>query len=408
MKIGYVIYNDRPQSGIIKTQVISLLKEIKRQAPEIDITLIMYWQPWVAFKYRKDITNMRNELSKNDICLKSYPWAIVPCRYFLYKYYLFPLLYYWTYSLFKFTLSNHYDILHCRSYFESLMGAALKKQKGWKLIFDMRSLFPEENVTKGEFKYQDKSFNMWKGFERHIIKSADATIGVSQPMIDDVLRINPKSNAILIPCCVDTATFSLNKLARDKYRRINGWENKLVVLYEGSLSFSSWNNIKNYIRYFSFILGIRPDAHFLIITPSKDIDFPTIMNKYGIKNSQYTVKEAKGFELAGWLSASDIGLQVMSKLPDSHTRLGIKFVEYLSCGLPVIVNSNVGGAARIIKDKGVGAVIDLEEKDKEIKNISLLFSSLSQLRNQCITTANEMFSTKVCAQRYIQIYSSLD
>lgn len=407
MKIGYVIYNDRPQSGIIKTQVISLLKEIKGQSPELDITLVMYWQPWVALKYKEAIKDIRDELSKSGIYMKSYSWAIIPCRYFLYKFYLFPILYCWAYLLFKSTLSHHFDVLHCRSYFESLMGAVLKKKKGWSLIFDMRSLFPEENITKGAFTPQDKSFKMWKMFEKYIIKSADVTIGVSQPMIDDVLHIAPQANAILVPCCVDTTIFSLNKQIRSEYRKTNGWDKKMVIVYEGSLSFSSWNNIRNYLMSFSFILEIRPDAHFLIITPSKDIDFPAMMSEYGIIKSQYTVKEAMGSELSGWLSASDIGLQVMSRVADSHTRLGIKFVEYLSCGLPVIVNSNVGGAANIINKKGVGAVIDLEDKKEAIKTINTLFSNLPILKDRCTKTAKDIFSTKVCAQRYIQIYSNL-
>ena len=72
MKIGYVIYNDRPHAGIIKTQVISLLKEIKTQSPEREITLIMYWQPWVALKYKNAIKEMQDELSKSKIDMKSY------------------------------------------------------------------------------------------------------------------------------------------------------------------------------------------------------------------------------------------------------------------------------------------------------------------------------------------------
>ena len=67
MKIGYVIYNDRPQSGIIKTQVISLLKEIKRQSPESEITLIMYWQPWVVLKYKNAIKEILNREIKVEI-----------------------------------------------------------------------------------------------------------------------------------------------------------------------------------------------------------------------------------------------------------------------------------------------------------------------------------------------------
>ena len=67
----------------------------------------------------------------------------------------------------------------------------------------------------------------------------------------------------------------------------------------------------------------------------------------------------------------------------------------------------MGGAANIVNNKGVGAVIDLEEKKEAIKKISSLFSNFSILKDQCTNTANEIFSTSACAQRYIQIYSSL-
>jgi glycosyltransferase involved in cell wall biosynthesis len=407
MKVAYIIYNDRPDSGLIKTQVVSLLIEIKKQSPQLNITLVTFWQPWVMIRYKNSIKEMHKILSGVGIGMKSYPLAIVPCRHFLYKYYLFPILRVWVTTVFRIALSRKYDVVHARSYLESLVSSKLKKLYDYKLIFDMRSLFPEENITKGAFTKTDKSYRMWKKHEKTTVLSSDISIGVSQPMVDDTKIIGPKSRVELIPCCVDNRLFQFDPIMRAKYRTIYGWEKKIVIVYEGSLSLSSWNDIRNYAKYFSFILENYPNSHFLIITPNRDLNISTIMGKYGIENSKYTIRHSTQKDLPGLLSSADIGIQVMSRSADSHTRLGVKFVEYLSCGLPVIVNSYVGGAAEIVIKHGVGEVIDIEDKDESINKINGLMNELPSMRGRCEVLVDDMFSTEICAQKYIDLYVSL-
>jgi glycosyltransferase involved in cell wall biosynthesis len=214
----------------------------------------------------------------------------------------------------------------------------------------------------------------------------------------------PGANAALVPCCVDTRTFRFDSRARERIRQANGWNARLVVVYEGNLG--KWNDIRMYARYFSFILELRPEAHFLILTPSQDIDFVAVLGEYGIEESQFTVREVSPLELPHWLSAADLGLQVMPKVADSHTRLGVKFVEYLSCGLPVVVNSNVGGAAQIVEAYGVGIVVDLEDPLR-LHEIQQFLDSVPPLRARGVSLAHELFSLQNCASRYRELYEGL-
>jgi len=406
IKVAYIMYNERPMSGLIRTQVISLLKEIKRQSPDIDLSLVAYWQPWVVLKFNKELQHMKLELIESGIKLENYAFLIFPSRYFLFKFYLFPILHYFFYCIFWATIGKRFDVVHCRSYFSSLVASELKYTLGYRCIFDLRSLFPEENLTAGKWTPKDVSYRMWKEHEKQTIALSDYSIAVSEPMVKSINDLSPKATAVLIPCCVDTKNFFYDEMYRLEYRNKHCWEDKIVVVYEGSLNLYKWNNIHNYMKYFSFFLKLCPNVHFLILTEARTIDFNGIISEYHMSSSQFTILSVTPKDLPKWLSAADIGIQVMSCSSDSHTRLGVKFVEYLSCNLPVIVNSHVGGAAHIVREHGVGAVIDLNDKDVAAREFLRLVEQLPNFADKCANTAQLLFSLEKCAQKYIDLYDA--
>lgn len=407
MRVAYILYNERPLSGLVRTQVMSLLKEIKRQAPEISLNLVSFWQPWVMLKFRKELARMRAELVATGIEVEDCPWAIIPSRYFLHNILLFPIVHWWVTRLFRRVLPNRFDIVHCRSYFASLIAAQLKQEFGYRCIFDMRSLWPEEHVTVGTWTTQDKIYHMWKHLEQLTVALSDVTIGVTPGMVEEISRIVPDAKGVLIPIAVDTRELYFDEYARKELRQEHYWNNHLIVAYEGSLGLSHAVTIQNLAEYFAFILDLRPDAHFLILTPHKEIATSGIMREYGIVPSQFTVKESEPGVLHRWLSAADVGIHVMSRGPDSHTRLGVKVVEYLSCGLPVIVNSNVGAAASVVNTYHVGAVIDLDTRDEAQSRLNQLLNRCHLLRRQCREVAKDLFSVESCASKYIDLYREL-
>lgn len=406
VRVAYVIYNERPLSGLIRTQVISLLKEVKRQAPEFDLTLISFWQPWVAVKFKKELAQLRGELSASGIQVEDYPWAVIPSRHFLYSVKLFPILHWWGRQMFRRALGKRFEIVHCRSYFASLIAAELKQELGYRCVFDMRSLWPKEHVTIGAFTMQDEIYRMWERLERKTIEQSDASVGVSVAMIEDISRIAPGARRVLIPICVDTREFYFDERARVAMRREHNWDSRLVVAYQGSLGLLN-RNIHNVADYFTFLQELRPDAYFLVLTSGTGAVVADIMEQHGVKPSHFLARESPPSELRRWLSAADVGIHVMARGPDSPTRLGVKFVEYLSCGLPVIVNANVGAAAELVNVHRVGAVIDLEQRQAAQRNLEQLLGQSDLVRQRCRRVAEELFSVEACARKYLDLYRTL-
>lgn len=407
MHVAYILYNERPSSGLIQTQVVSLLKEIKSQSPQIDLTLIAFWQPWVAWRFKEQLDNMRSDLEATGIHVEDYPWVIIPSRHFMYSVSLFPILHFWVSRLFHHVLGKRFHIVHCRGYLPSFTAVELKQKLDYRLIFDMRSLWPKEHVTIGAWTVQDSIYCMWDRIEKFTLNNADAAIAVSAPMAEEIERTVPGAKGMLIPICVDTHEFYFDEQARATLRNELIWSQHRIIVYQGSLGLLN-RNIHEVGEYFRFILNVCPDLRFLILTSNRSVDIAQIMESYGIESHQYAIRYPQRAELPKWLSAADAGIHAMSPGPDSHTRLGVKVVEYLSCGLPIIVNAHVGAAARLVETYDVGAVIDLANADETRRRVEEVLVQSQSYRERCRRVAQELFSVESCASKYVDLYRSLD
>ncbi len=409
MKLAYIIYNERPNSGLLNTQVISVLKTLKLQYPNLEITLIAFWQPWIYIKYLSEYQLITNDLKSHKIRVLSYPFLLIPSRHFLFDIYLFPILHSYVRILFKLALKSRYDIVHCRSYFSSLLSVDLQHIYNHSTIFDMRSFWPLEHITINYWTFNDPSYLMWKSYEKYISRNAHATVSVSQPMFNDLESMNTCRNPVLIPLSVDTNIFKYDKAARCRVRSTFHLEDKFVVAYEGHLGVSStWNNIHNYIPYFKYILQAIPSSFFFILTSSPHEPIFEILSNNSIPLDKLAIISSKPSDLYIWLSAADAGIYVMSPGPDSHTRLGVKTVEYLSCGLPIIVNSNVGAAADLVQNYDIGIVLDLKNGFSCSKTrLKMLAVKSLPIRNRCRTIAISLFAVSTIADKYYNLYTAL-
>ena len=72
MKLAYILYNERPMSGLLRSQVFPILKEVKRKNKSIRIVLIAFWQPHIMIMNKSKILEMKNELESFNIRLVNY------------------------------------------------------------------------------------------------------------------------------------------------------------------------------------------------------------------------------------------------------------------------------------------------------------------------------------------------
>jgi glycosyltransferase involved in cell wall biosynthesis len=406
VKIAYVVYNERPGSGLMRTQVLSLLKQIRRSASDVCVDLVAYWQPWVAWKFRREIRAMRAELAEAGVRQRDIPWALIPSRHFLYSVRLLPVLRTWVCWLFHATLGRRYDIVHCRGYLPSLIAAQLKPRLGHGLIFDLRSFWPREHVTIGAWKEGEPIHRLWEQLETFTLESADASIGVSRPMVGEMLERVPKSHPVLIPICVDLSENRHDPAARERLRRELGWSGNIVIGYQGSLGLMN-SNLAEVSEYLALLAARIPGVRFLILTPNRSVDIDATLRRCGVPAGSYAVRHPARGELAQWMSAADAGIHAMSAGPDSSTRLGVKVVEYLSCSLPIIVNPHVGAAAELVRTYQVGAVIEASRPDEAEAAVRELLTRLPVPAVAARRVAEEQFAVSTCAARYLDLYRSI-
>lgn len=391
-------------SGLIKSQVLSVLGEVQRRLPEARISVIAVWQPWILLSHRRQAAAMRTELGKLGIALENRPFALLPSRFFLYHPRTLPLLAAFVRLTFRLLGLGRFHLVHARAYMAGLAAASLKERYGYKYIFDMRSLFPEENVTSGNWALGSPVFRKWKAYERYAVERSDAHIAVSAPMKEDADRIAPPRTAELIHLNADFARLGYDAAGRERLRRENGWEGCFVIAYVGGLAFGdSWNNVHNYADYFRRLDPLIERLRMVFLVPEIHPGFPEAFAAAGIPADRIRFLRGVG-DLRAWLSAADAGIQVMSPGPDSHTRFGVKVAEYLACGLPVIANSNAGAAADFVEAHGVGIRLDPGEGFAgEIRRLA----AMDRSRERIAAVARGHFSLPVIGESYRRLYARL-
>jgi len=312
---------------------------------------------------------------------------------------------------------NKIELLHCRSYFTSLIGLAFKKKYGIKFLFDMRGFYANERVD-GNLWNQDrfifrKIYNYFKRKEIEFCENADYTISLTFNGRDEIHSWqNVKGNPIpiqVIPCCADLDFFSRNNvdttIANDLKIKLSIPENSFVLTYLGAIG--TWYLTDELLLFFKQLKLVKTNAIFLIITAEDPKIVYDSAIKAGVSKYDVRVIRANRSEVVQLLSFTDFSVffikPAYSKKASSPTKLG----ELLSMGIPVICNSNVGDVESIITKSDTGIVLS-QFNDAAYKHaINKMDSYLGVDIVERSKTVNDFFNLKIGVERYTYVYDSI-
>ncbi len=316
-------------------------------------TIYVYNYFWTLVQNFALLRSFKKELSSLGIDLRFFP-ILVPVKYSLVSHSYFRFLKIFFQLMAFFTFDRKADVHHCRGY---LLTYALVKNNLSSVIFDMRSLWVLENISAGNLKPETNLTRAWFELEKTCISLSSFNVGVSAAMGDYVSKISAEVKFKLIPISVVANNFQFDTDMREKIRTANGWQESLVMVYSGSLGLSRIN-FKALQSLFKVLKREIPDLKGIVISEDSKKLFVELFEQANFLENDYLVTSAKGASLTGILSAADFGVHALPRQLDCETRLGTKVVEYLMNGLPVIVNKNVGDAAKLIEEKNLGYVLD--------------------------------------------------
>ena len=298
------------------------------------------------------------------------------------------------------------EVVHCRSYIASLMGLAVKRATGAKLIFDMRGFWADERVDGGIWSKSSLVYRVFKRIERSLFLNSDHIVSLTKAGVrefeafDYLQHTVPKST--VIPTCTNLDMFPLQETSNDWF----------TLGYVGSVG--SWYLFEEVAKAVARAFILQSDCRFLVVTKGSHDLVRDSLSKAGADLNRVEVRSADFSEVAYQMGRMDAGIffiqPAWSKRASCPTRMG----EFLACGKPCLANGGVGDVAEDIEETGTGIAlpplgtesVDLSELDEALQTLFEMAAN-PDMPARCRTVAEERFSLASGVAAYSSIYQQL-
>ncbi|MFC1576172.1 glycosyltransferase family 4 protein [Candidatus Omnitrophota bacterium] len=390
-KVLYITYNGVGES-IFQSQVLPYLKGLSEKG--YDITLLSYERDGKA--------SPAQEKTLNDANIKWHKLRYHKSPRVLATFYDFML---GAVASFSIALKHKINIIHARATHGAIIGFLTVKILRKKFIFDTRGLDSEEYVDGGMIKKNSLLHKIVFMLEKYLFSQSDSIVLLShnaralleEKGLGEYLK---KTDTEVIPCVTDLDLF--------KYygEKTVGQKNNIKFIYTGSIG--TWYMLDEMLDFFKVAREKLTNATFDIFTQSNKSVIDEKIKKLNI-DSFVKTGYVDHDSVPDRLRASDAGVcfikAVSSKRASSPTKIG----EYLACGLPVVINSGVGDIEGIIRDNGVGVVIEGFDKvhyEKALADLRALLED-KDISRRCRQAAERHFSLNDAINKYDIIYGNL-
>lgn len=309
-------------------------------------------------------------------------------------------------------LARRPSVVHGRSYVPTAISDLVASLvPGARLLFDCRGMLGDEYVDAGYWTEERLEYRLLKRYERRAFRRADGIVFLT----DRLRRLAHErgwtpagANVEAIPCCVDLERFRFDEAARTEVRRELGLEDRLVVVYSGSLG--GWyqeDEMARFVGAWRRAAG-KPIA-MLVLTHQDTTHFASCLTRAGIAADEIVFRKVRPVEMSRFLSAGDVALSFIkscfSKLGSSPT----KVAEYLACGLPVVLNGDIGDQQDLAEETDACVVLDtLGEREiaaAAARALPLATAPLGLRVGRCRAVAERRFDLEsVGVARYERLY----
>jgi glycosyltransferase involved in cell wall biosynthesis len=243
--------------------------------------------------------------------------------------------------------------IYYRSFAISGTVEGLARTMGAQTLFDLRGAIAEESELR-----RGTSFQAW--IIRHMVRSAVRRAGrvacVSKNLKAYIAERTGRGDAIVIPCCVEAATFGFDAAARTRIRSEFGFgADHIVICYAGGSAV--WQRTEDILRLCAEITKRDPRFRFLFLTykpESLKQSFTDLVGR-GDRAAFLSVPQA---QVASYLSAADAGIIMRHDNLVNNVASPVKIAEYLICGLPVVLTAGIGDYSGEVPNAGAGMVLD--------------------------------------------------
>lgn len=292
--------------------------------------------------------------------------------------------------------------IYFRSFAISKVVEGLARVTGAQTVFDLRGAIAEESELRRGTFFQSVII-------RHMVRTAarraDRLACVSQNLKAYIGENTGRADAIVIPCCVETATFGFDAEARTRIRSELGFDDDhFVICYAGGSAV--WQRADDILRLCSEITKRDPRFRFLFLT-YKPESLKQSFSELVADDDRAAFLSVPQTQVASYLSAADAGIIMRHDNVVNNVASPVKVAEYLICGLPVILTAGIGDYSSALPQAGAGVVLD-ESSDMSDQVVAFLNShDCSQLRSNAMAFAQGHLTRDCYVKEYEQCFGLL-
>jgi len=295
------------------------------------------------------------------------------------------------------TVSQKIDVIHARNTMCAFIGILPLIVLRKRLIFDIRGFMAEEYVDANLWSRDSLVYKVVTGLEEYFIRRADEIVVLNKRTKDLLLDNHGVKNVTVLPTCVNLESFVVGETPTKRF----------TIVYVGSIG--TWYMLKEMVDFYNVMLGLDKTATFLILsqTDKKVIE----QNIPKSIRSKIVINTVNPKEVPYYLNSAEMGIFFIKSCFSKTASCPTKFSEYLACGLPVIINGNIGDTERVVKENRIGVVVNnfsIPEYKKAIYQLKGLLKEGNELKNRCRKVAEKYFSLEHGVDKYFKIYKRLE
>jgi glycosyltransferase involved in cell wall biosynthesis len=257
------------------------------------------------------------------------------------------------------------------------------RKKSSKVLFDLDDAI----MYRSSSSPRPRSLSRWLKF-RWMVRGSDVVTTGNQFLKNEVLKMDPGKKVFVIPTCIDMNLYPQKKNISNRPEIILGW-----IGTKGNLKY-----LKKLEPVFETIRQRFPQVQLKIVSNDfyDSTHLPVIKKTWKLEDEN------------GDLVSFDIGLMPLNDDLWSRGKCGLKIVQYLSVGVPVVCTP-VGINSDIVKDgeNGFWATSEHEWVDR----LSVLIQD-EGLRHRMglkgIETVEREYSLGVTSEKFFRVLQSLD
>ncbi len=368
----YITFNDYP-GGIYYSQVIDVLKYLNSISKKKIIL--------IAFISLRNFTKNRNKIKS-----KYSHSIIIP---------MFPGVHNWKWNRLMFffiALLFFRSSVICRGIFAFHIAYPFRKLGIIKkIILDARGAYKAE-FEEYKVVNHSKILNAIESLEKNAIKLADFRMAVSNALIEywkRNLQLDITGNYVVIPCTLSyefAKPFPDPDFINQLKRKLGYIEEDIVLIFSGSSA--GWQSLDKVNALFYELLKNNSNLKILLLGDIQIEQF----NFYKEYFDRVIQKKLEPNEVLNYLYIGDYGWLVREESITNRVASPVKFAEYLSAGLKVLISPHLGDYSAFCIAHACGEVLDLNN------SALLTLKKVNYEEKKRIHQLSEKYFTKKCYQ----------